>query len=165
MIGIGFKKLHLEAKLPLQATPGSVGLDLYAFIMSETNRPSKTILPPRSVRAISTGLAIEPPKPGGAWISENDRDDKLWLVQVVSRSGIAKDFTLFVANAPGIIDPDYRGELKVLLYNGGLSSFYVEHGMRIAQIILVRAEYPVPFEIEELSPSLRGDKGFGSTGL
>lgn len=165
---VKFKKLHPKAKLPYQATPGSLGLDLYAHLLNEQGRPNKAIVPPNCVRAISTGLAIEPPSisnfytagPGGRAV----RDEDLWLVQLVSRSGLAKDYCLFVANAPGIIDPDYRGELKVLLYNGGHTTQYVEHGMRIAQMILVRAEYATCEEVSEFSESSRGDKGFGSTG-
>lgn len=164
---VKFKKLHPEAKLPFQATAGSLGLDIYAHLLDERGRPNKAIVPPNCVRAITTGLEIEPPQQN---YIENPRWDKmpelepLWLVQIVSRSGLAKDYCLFVANAPGIIDPDYRGELKVLLYNGGHTSQYIEHGMRIAQIILVRAKYATCEEVAELSLSTRGDNGFGSTG-
>lgn len=160
---VKFKKLHPEAKLPYQATQGSLGLDLYAHLLDERGRPNKAIVPPNCVRAIATGLAIEPP-PRDQSFGVGDRSGNQWLVQVVSRSGLVKDYCLLVANAPGIIDPDYRGELKVLLYNGGHTSQYVENGMRIAQIILVRAEYMTPCEVKELSISERGDNGFGSTG-
>lgn len=77
---------------------------------------------------------------------------------------MARERTLIVLNAPGIIDPDYRGEIMVLLYNGGHQSQYVEHGDRVGQMILLPFQ---PFglqEITELEATERGDKGFGSTG-
>lgn len=176
MISIKFKKLHPEAKLPQQMTSGSLGLDLFAHLLDHRGQPSKQVLPPNNVRLIPTGLAIEPPQRNRvmasgphvtAWQHYRDQVvelEPIYLVQVVSRSGLAKDYHIFVANAPGIIDPDYRGELKVLLYNGGPTTQYVQHGMRIAQLILVRSEYAQVVEVEELSASDRGNQGFGSTG-
>src|SRR5687768_9205745 len=100
MIELKFKRLHLEARLPRNWSAESVGYDVHAHLISETGRMSKTLIPPNNVRNIPTGLLIEPP-PGH-------------FVMVCSRSGLTKDFSLMVANAPGIIDPDYRGELRVL---------------------------------------------------
>lgn len=144
-----FKKLHPDVKLPTWGTKGSVGCDVYAFCLSESGRPNTRLIPPRNTVVIETGLLIEPPYG--------------FAVMVCSRSGLAKS-SIFIANAPGIIDPDYRGEIKVLLYNGGLQSHYVRHDDRIAQLVLIPAFFPSMVEMEELSQTERGEKGFGSTG-
>lgn len=144
-----FKKLHPDALLPRRWSEESVGYDVHAYSVSETGRPSKVLLPPYNTRNISTGLLIEPP-PG-------------YFVMVCSRSGLAKH-SIFVANAPGIIDPDYRGEVRVLLYNGGLQSHYVQHEDRIAQLVLVPVSPHLVCEVDILSETERGEKGFGSTG-
>lgn len=149
MITLKFKKLHEEAILPKSWTKGSVGLDIHAFVMSETNRRNTVLIPPRNTRNISTGLLIEPP-PGH-------------FIMVCSRSGLASQ-SVWVANAPGIIDPDYRGEVRVLLYNGGLESHYVKHGDRIAQLFLMPVIAGTCIEVKELSQTERGERGFGSTG-
>ena len=89
-----------------------------------------------------------------------------FYIEVFSRSGFAKD-SIMVANAPGLIDPDYIGEIKVLLYNGGHSSIYIEHGMRIAQLVVKRLDL-ISYDVEEITSlprTLRGDSGFGSTGI
>lgn len=150
---IKFKRLHEEAKLPVWATRGSIGADVFAFCLDEDRRKNKIVLPPRNTRAISTGLAIEPP--------EFFEDG--WIIMVLSRSGMAMN-SVFVANSPGLIDPDYRGELKVLLYNGGLETQYVSHGDRIAQLLVVRTAWATIIPVTDLSETDRGDKGLGSTG-
>lgn len=146
---VKFKKLHPDAKIPQSYTEESVGLDLHAFLQTENGRKNNMLIPPRTVRNVPTGLQVEAPR-------------KYFLV-VCSRSGLAKN-GLFVANAPGIIDPDYRGEIKVLLYNGGYEAYYVQHEQRIAQLILLPAPRPLVVESWELSKTERGEKGFGSTG-
>lgn len=144
------QRMDERAMLPTRGTPNSVGLDLHAFLISESGRPNKALIPPRSTRAIETRIMVEPPQG--------------FAVYVCSRSGLAKGLSLFVTNAPGVVDPDYRGEILVLLYNGGHEAQYVEHGQRIAQIVML----PTPIiEIEEgeIDPNtIRGDAGFGSTG-
>ena len=147
---IKFKRLQEGAKLPIWATTGSIGADLFAHIISENGRQTSTILPPRNTRAISTGLAIEPP----------ELIECGWTPMVLSRSGLALK-SIFVANAPGLIDSDYRGELKVLLYNGGLETEYISHGMRIAQLVLVRTSWFSMLPVDELSTT---ERGLGSTG-
>lgn len=149
MITLKFKKLHEEALLPKAWTPGSVGLDVHAHILSETGKPNTILVPPRNTRNVPTGLLIEPPAGH--------------FVMVCSRSGLAAK-SIIVMNAPGIIDPDYRGELRVLIYNGGLESHYVQHGDRIAQLFLMPVVSATVIEVKELSSTERGDKGFGSTG-
>lgn len=150
-----FKKLHREAALPRYATDGSVGLDLSAFLISEEGRLQKLMLPPRTVRPCRTGLSFEikselPPS---------------CYAQVVSRSGMVAKQCISVANAPGIIDLDYRGEIMVLLYNGGLEVQWIQHGDRIAQMLLAPF-YPAEIKetVQPLSVTSRGSGGFGSTG-
>lgn len=146
---VKFKRLDPDAQLPQTWTEGSVGMDLHAFALTEERRPNTILLPPRTTRNIGTGLLIEPP-PG-------------YFLMVCSRSGVAKD-SIFVANQPGIIDPDYRGEVRILLYNGSHESRYIKHGDRIAQLVAVPATLLEAIEVSELSQTDRGELGFGSTG-
>lgn len=145
------KKLHPEVKLPTRAYPTSIGLDLYAFLLTEEERPNSVLIPPGNVRPIRTGLAF-----GGC-------DPSLGFATVCSRSGLAAE-GIFVANAPGIIDPEYRGEILVLLFNGSNGSHYVRHGDRVGQIVVNLLTTWDPFEADFLTETERGDKGFGSTG-
>lgn len=147
---VKFKRLHIDAQLPTRSTEGAVGYDLFAYSISETGRPNKVVLPPRATRLVQCGIAIALPP-------------NLWA-GVHSRSGLAKSHSIFVANAPGVIDPDYRGTVGVLLYNGGFESYYVQHGDRIAQLIFHHVFHPMMEEVEELEPTERGEKGYGSTG-
>lgn len=149
MLEIKFKKLVPDAILPQSQTPGSVGYDLHAHLLSETGRPIKQLIPPNSTRNVRTGLNIELP-PG-------------YFAMVCSRSGIAKR-SIFVTNGPGIIDPDYRGEVMVLLYNGSHESHWVQHQERIAQLVIMPVTYATMIEVDELSLTERGEAGFGSTG-
>lgn len=138
------------AHLPSRATAESVGYDLYAWAISESGRPNKLLIPPRNVRAIPTGITVLPPA-GYSFL-------------VASRSGMAKERAIFVANSPGVVDPDYRGEIMVLLYNGGHETQYIQHGDRVGQLILIPWK---PFDMEvisKLDETPRGEGGFGSTG-
>lgn len=146
---IKVKKMHPEVKLPQSYTPLSVGLDLHAFLKTENGRSNNLLIPPRTARNVPTGLQVEPPK--GHFLA------------VCSRSSLALS-GLFVANSPGVIDPDYRGEVMILLYNGGFESYYVQHEQRIAQLILFPAAFPTAMEAVALTPTVRGEKGLGSTG-
>jgi dUTP pyrophosphatase len=145
-------KLTDDVHLPHLATPVSIGADVYAYLKSESGRPIKMGIGAGMTRMIPTGLVVisEPP----------------YSVLVCSRSGMAAR-GVFVANAPGIIDPDYRGELKILLHNSGGETHWVEHGDRIAQLVLAPIPSPVitesEFDLRHLT-SLRGEAGFGSTG-
>lgn len=140
-----------RAKLPRRANDGAIGFDVYAFLLSETGQPLTKAIGRTATVAIPTGLVLRPPKG--------------YYVQCCSRSGLASH-SLFVANSPGIIDPDYSGELFILLFNGGFETQYVKHEHRIAQLILT-AEISV--EILQIpnppTPVGRGDAGFGSTGI
>lgn len=154
MIFIKFKKLHPEAVIPRWQTEGSIGMDVHALLIGDDARRQKLMIPPRTVRPCRTGLAFE-------------TDSRMpFYLQCVSRSGMVAKQCMWVANAPGIIDLDYRGELMVLLYNGGLETQWVQHGDRIAQLLVTPAiirDVHVA-EVEELSETVRGEGGFGSTG-
>jgi dUTP pyrophosphatase len=106
-------------------------------------------VPPHTTINIGTGLLVEAPQG--------------YFLFVCPRSGLGK-YSISITNTPGTIDPDYRGELRVLVYNGGHDNFWVEHEMRVAQIIALPVHYVEAMEVRELSPSSRGDRGFGSTG-
>lgn len=146
---IRFQKIHDAATLPQTYSEHAVGWDIYACLIGESNRHVKLLIPPRTTRNVPTALLIEPPQG--------------FAVLILSRSGLASK-SIFVANAPGLIDPDYRGELKVLLYNGGHESVYIEHGQRVAQLLLMPLVPLSIVEVEELTPTERGASGFGSTG-
>lgn len=148
MIKVKFKRLHADALLPKQGTEESVGYDLHAYILTEDGRPSKKVIPPHWTWNIPTGIAMEPAKG--------------YFAAVNSRNGIAKE-SLSVCNSPGVIDPDYRGEIMVLLHNGGYEYKTIHHEDRIAQLIFYPTIYIEVVE-GELSPTERGEKGLGSTG-
>ena len=149
MTELRFKRLHGDVTLPRRWSDDAVGWDIHAFLMTESGRTKSEILPPNTTRNVSTGLLIEPP-PG-------------YFVMVCSRSGLAKR-SIVVMNAPGIIDPDYRGELRVLLYNGGHQTQWIQHQERIAQLFLVPVTKMTVLEVEALSETERGESGMGSTG-
>lgn len=144
-----FEKLHPDAKLPAKQTPGSIGYDVFAFVKQEQDRPSKLLIQPGTTRNVSTKLLVHPPP-----------DTPLF---VCSRSGMA-GHSVFVANQPGIIDPDYRGELRILLHNSGWEPFWVEHEQRIAQIFAVSVAACEIVEGVVIDNTERGRKGLGSTG-
>lgn len=143
-------KLHEDASIPFRAHPTDVGWDIHAYLMSETNRPITKALHQKGVTMIPTGIVVRPPPE--------------FFIQVASRSGLAKQ-SIFVANAPGIVDPDYNGEIIVLLFNGSHETKYVKHGDRIAQLVLAPAIYAEIAQLKTLPKSVeRGAAGFGSTG-
>ena len=144
MVKILIKKLNSKVKLPRYKTDGSSGMDLMAFL----NKPI-SILPQKS-ELIPTGLSIA--------IPDNTE------VQIRPRSGLAVKNNISVLNTPGTIDSDYRGELKVILYNHGNKKFIVNNEDRIAQMVLmpiIKAKFE---EVENLPDTIRGEGGFGSTG-
>lgn len=143
-------RLDPRVKMPEQSNPFAIGFDVHAFLLTESGRPSKRMISRMNTVAIPTGLVLRPPKG--------------YYVQICSRSGLAMK-AIFVANAPGIIDPDYSGELMILLINCGYEAYYVEHSHRIAQIVLQKIS-PCSI-IESSSPPVpvgRGVSGLGSTG-
>ncbi len=141
MIKIKVKRVHPEAKLPKRATPRSACYDLYTcedIILVQGN----------TVKA-RTGLVFEIPIG--------------FYVQILPRSGFAADGIL-VPNSPGIIDSDYRGEVKVLLFTSIAKFKLIRKGTRIAQCVICRS-LPYKFTwVDEVSDTVRGEGGFGSTG-
>lgn len=141
---IKIKKLSDAATIPAYETVGSAGMDLYACLDRDM------VLNPGDRKLISTGISIELPKGCHA--------------DVRSRSGLAIKEGIYVLNAPGLIDSDYRGELGVILHNTSNNSFTVRHGMRIAQIVVMQSVYVEFDEVDQLGDTERGIGGFGSTG-
>ena len=144
MVKILVKKLNPKVKLPKYKTDGSSGMDLMAFL----DKPV-SIMPQKS-ELIPTGLSIAIP---------NNTE-----VQIRPRSGLAAKNNISVLNTPGTIDSDYRGEIKVILYNHGSEEFIINNEDRIAQMVLVPIIKTTFEEVESLPVSIRGEGGFGSTG-
>ena len=144
MVKVLIKKLNSKVQLPKYKTDGSSGMDLMAFLESPIN------LKPRESELIPTGISIAIPE---------DTE-----IQIRPRSGLAAKSNISVLNTPGTIDSDYRGEIKIILFNHGKEDFVINNNDRIAQMILmpiVKAEFE---EVENLPKTLRGSGGFGSTG-
>lgn len=139
------KKLREDAVLPRFATRAAAGMDLSACL------DEPLIVAPGAIRSVPTGLAIALPRGHEG--------------QVRPRSGLAAKHGVTVLNAPGTIDADYRGEVKVLLINHGTSPFTLEPGMRIAQLVVAPCTAPSIVEADELDDTARGSGGFGSTGV
>ena len=144
MTKVLIKKLDSSVELPTYKTNGASGMDLMAFIKSSVT------IKPKTSSLIPTGLSIA--------FSEN------YEVQIRPRSGLAAKNNISVLNTPGTIDSDYRGEIKVIIYNHGNNDFLINNGDRIAQMILMPV---VKMELEETNDfpeTIRGEGGFGSTG-
>ena len=144
MVKVLIKRLDLAVKLPEYKTNGASGMDLIAFIKEPI------IVKPKNSSIISTGISVA------------FSDD--YEIQIRPRSGLAAKNNVSVLNTPGTIDSDYRGEIKVILYNHGNNDFVVNNGDRIAQMVLTPV---VKMELEEtndLPVTMRGEGGFGSTG-
>ena len=139
------KKLHSDVNLPAYETSGSSGMDLQAYISEEI------ILKPGERKLIPTGLSIA--------IPENLE------IQIRPRSGLAYKKGISVVNTPGTIDSDYRGEIKVLLINLGKENFIIKKFERIAQMVVCPITKVVLCETNDLPDTIRGEGGFGSTGV
>ena len=144
MVKILIKKLNQAVKLPEYKTNGASGMDLLAFIKEPINVKSKTS------SLVPTGLSVA--------FSEN------YEIQIRPRSGLAAKNNISILNTPGTIDSDYRGEIKVIIYNHGDEDFIVNNGDRIAQMVLSPVIKIELEEANELPKTLRGKGGFGSTG-
>ena len=131
-------------ELPAYQTAGAAGLDIRA------NLEEPIVLAPLQRVLVPTGLYLEIPEG--------------YEVQVRPRSGLAAKYGITVINAPGTIDSDYRGEVKVPIVNLSDESFTIAHGERIAQMIFAKYERVTFQQVEELSDTQRGAAGFGSTG-
>jgi len=140
---IRFEKLKDEASLPTRANEGDAGMDLCA---AEAAR-----IGPGQRVGVGTGLAVEIPEG--------------WAGMVLPRSGLALKHGIALVNSPGLIDPGYRGEVRVLLLNTDKTAeFKVSVGDRIAQLVLTPFSTARPVEADRLSATARGEGGFGSSG-
>ena len=144
MVKVLFKRLNHKARLPKYKTDGSSGMDLMACI------DEKIIIRPQESKLIPTGIGIAIPK---------DTE-----IQIRPRSGLAAKSNISVLNTPGTIDSDYRGELKIILFNHSKDKFTVNDGDRIAQMVLMPVLKVEFEETNELPETIRGSGGFGSTG-
>lgn len=148
---ITFEKLHPFAQIPKPALDNAAGLDVSCLMLTEQSNELTWRIPARDTRTFPTGLLVAPPVDHA--------------VLVLSRSGLACK-GVFVANAPGLIDPDYRGELQIILYNGSSDSFPIKSGWRIAQLLLLPVVRCQGVEGKvDTRETPRGASGFGSTGL
>ena len=144
MAKVLIKKLDPAVKLPEYKTNGASGMDLMAFIKEPVS------VKPKTSNLIPTGLSMA--------FSED------YEIQIRPRSGLAAKNNISVLNTPGTVDSDYRGEIKVIIYNHGSENFVINNGDRIAQMILTPV---IKMELEEtnnLPKTIRGEGGFGSTG-
>ena len=144
MIKVLIKKLSHKAQIPIYKTEGSSGMDLRALT------EDKIVIKPNKSTLVPTGLSVAIP---------NDTE-----IQIRPRSGLAAKSSISVLNTPGTIDSDYRGELKVILFNHGDKEFIINNGDRIAQMVLVPVLKVQFEEVQDLPETIRGSGGFGSTG-
>ena len=143
------KKLSEDARVPSSGSPFAAGLDLYSL--------EDVIIRPNSKEIIGTGIAIE-------WVDDENVEEDCYYLRIAPRSGLAAKNSIDVL--AGVIDCDYRGEIKVILINHSTEYFKVNKGDRIAQAILERIERFSSIEVvEELSTTIRNSGGFGSTGI
>ena len=144
MVKVLIKKLDSSVKLPSYKTSGASGMDLMAWLEKPINlEPGKSCLVP-------TGLSVAFPKE--------------YEIQIRPRSGLAAKNNISVLNTPGTIDSDYRGEVKIILFNHGNENFIINKNDRIAQMVLTPIIKMELDETSELPDSIRGEGGFGSTG-
>ena len=144
MVKVLIKKLDPSVKLPEYKTSGASGLDLMAFIKEPIE------IKPKTSSLIPTGLSVA--------FSED------YEIQIRPRSGLAAKNNISVLNTPGTIDSDYRGEIKIILFNHGSENFIINNKDRVAQMVLTPIIKMELEETNELPDSIRGEGGFGSTG-
>ena len=144
MVKVLIKKLNPAVKMPSYKSKGASGMDLMAFISHSIT------LAPKTSFLIPTGLSMA--------FSEN------YEIQIRPRSGLAAKNNISVLNTPGTIDSDYRGEIKIILFNHGSGEFVINNKDRIAQMILSPVHKIELEEVKNLPKTLRGKAGFGSTG-
>ena len=144
MVRVLIKKLDPKVTLPSYKTKGASGMDLMAFVKE------KIVIKPQNSALIPTGLSVA--------FSED------YEIQIRPRSGLAAKNNISVLNTPGTIDSDYRGELKIIIFNHSKHDFVVNNNDRIAQMVLTPIAKMELEEANELPKTLRGEGGFGSTG-
>ena len=144
MVKVLIKKLTPSVQIPSYKTKGASGIDLMAHIEKTINlKPGKSCL-------IPTGLAVAFPEE--------------YEIQIRPRSGLAAKNNISILNTPGTIDSDYRGELKIILFNHGNKNFIINNNDRVAQMVLTPIVKMELEETNELPETIRGEGGFGSTG-
>ena len=144
-------KNGINLPIPEYKTQGASGVDLYAAIDEHNGFDGSIFLSKNTYKEIPTGIALEIPKG--------------YEAQIRPRSGWSKDYGISVLNSPGTIDSDYRGELIILLINLGEKTVEIKRGDRIAQLVFAPVVKADIIEVDTLESSLRGEKGFGSTGF
>ena len=144
MVKVLIKRLDSAVNLPAYKTDGASGMDLVAFLKEPIN------IKPKTSSLIPTGLSV-------AFSNKYE-------IQIRPRSGLAAKNNVSVLNTPGTVDSDYRGEIKVIIYNHGDKNFLVTNGDRIAQMILSPIVKMELQETNDLPQTIRGKGGFGSTG-
>ena len=144
MVRVLIKKLDPKVTLPSYKTKGASGMDLMAFVKE------KIVIKPQTSALIPTGLSVA--------FSED------YEIQIRPRSGLAAKNNISVLNTPGTIDSDYRGELKIIIFNHSNHDFIVNNDDRVAQMVLTPVAKMELKEANELPKTLRGEGGFGSTG-
>ena len=144
MVRVLIKKLDPKVTLPSYKTEGASGMDLMAFMKE------KIVIKPQTSALIPTGLSVA--------FSED------YEIQIRPRSGLAAKNNISVLNTPGTIDSDYRGELKIIIFNHSNHDFIVNNDDRVAQMVLTPVAKMELEEANELPKTLRGEGGFGSTG-
>ncbi len=144
MVKVLIKKLDPAVEIPAYKTSGASGMDLMAFIKEPI------ILKTKSSCLVPTGISVA--------FSED------YEIQIRPRSGLAAKYNISVLNTPGTIDSDYRGEIKIIIFNHGSADFVIKNKDRIAQMILMPVNKMDLEEVEILPETLRGKGGFGSTG-
>ena len=143
-MNIQITRVHRDALLPQYQTAGAAGADVYACL------DEPVTLQPMERRLIPTGLAVAIPRG--------------YEAQIRARSGLSIKHGITMVNGVGTIDADYRGEFGVLVINLGQEAFTIEHGMRIAQMVIARHERAEWIEVDKLDETERGEGGYGSTG-
>ena len=142
---LSIQKLHPDAQLPVRATAQSAGYDLHAYLEQDV------VLQSGEIRKIPTGIAAAPSR-------------KDVMLCIFPRSGLASKFGISLANAVGVVDSDYRGELKVPMINLGTEPYTIAPGERVAQLCIAPVWQAAFVPAATLNETERGEGGFGSTG-
>jgi len=162
---LAFMKLNPAAELPQRQHPDDAGMDVKSI--------EDVTIPPGGIALISTGIAFQfmqhlmhyPDGVNKPFEPRTDESHATLEIQVRSRSGMAAKHGVFVLNSPGTLDMSYRGEIKVILMNGGRDPFSILAGDRIAQLVVSEVLLPPVSEVKVLEVTDRGVGGFGSTGV
>lgn len=140
-----FPEKDKDIPIPKYMSEEAAGIDLY------TNIEKSVVIPPKEIKFLPCGIAIEIPKG--------------YEAQIRPRSGLALKYGLTIVNSPGTVDSDYRGEIKIILCNLGNEEIKIERGDRIAQMVICPVVQANVIEVEELNSSKRNTNGWGSSGI